>query len=419
MRASPICQSTGICWSCKSKTIKVFELNDFPFTGRFPKSGEESLTGDLTFSFCENCKLIQLEQGYSPDLMYSEYYYCSSINNSMRLHLFNLVNEVINIYGTKPAGDWLDIGCNDGFTLSIAKSIGWGIHGVDPSNIIGKYYNSVFNQNKINPILFTNDIFPPGKNKNLENKTFEIITTISMFYDVFNLDKFISQIDKNLKEDGMWVVEMNYTKDMIQNNGYDMIGHEHITYYTLESFINLLEKSNYHLKVFNCTTSKINGGSIRIYIDRGKRKRSENVLNILNIEKELKLDKIDTIKNFYKQIIKHAEKVNKFVNNLREEGKRISIYGASTRGNTNLLLSKLERDKIDFAYEKNSDKIGRYCPGTDILIKNENDLLKDMPDYLIVMPYSFIEEFLVKEKKYLENGGKMVTLVPDLKIYSI
>ena len=99
------------------------------------------------------------------------------------------------------------------------------------------------------------------------------------------------------------------------------------------------------------------------------------------------------------------------------DNKTISIYGASTRGNTNILLSGLDKNVITYAYEKNSDKFGRYCPGTDILIKDEKSLLEDMPDFLIVMPYSFINEFLIKESKYLNKGGKMVTLVPEIKIY--
>ena len=205
MEAKPYKKSEGVCWSCGNESEQIFKLNSFPLTGRFPNKDEDSLRGNLTFGMCKSCSLIQLEQAYSPEDLYSEYYYKSSINNTMRLHLVNLVTDVLNQYGSKPSGNWLDIGCNDGYTVSIAKSIGWDVTGVDPSNVIGKYYSSLFDNGQ-----FINDIFPSEK-LNKEG-TYDIITTISMFYDIHNLRDFIKQIENHLAEDGIWVVEMNYTK---------------------------------------------------------------------------------------------------------------------------------------------------------------------------------------------------------------
>ena len=411
MEAIPYKTSYKRCWACSNETSSIYKLNDFPFTGRFPQVDEESLKGNLTFAMCQHCNLIQLEQAYSPEDLYSEYYYYSSINNTMRLHLTNLVTDVVNQYGTKPPGNWLDIGCNDGYTLSIAKSIGWETYGVDPSNIIGKYFNSLYSNGN-----FINDIFPSEKLNN--DNLFDIITSISMFYDIHNLKEFINKIELLLSKDGIWIVEMNYTKDMILNNGYDMISHEHITYYTLKTFSNLIKEHSNILQVYDCNFSSINGGSIRIFIDKGTR----NVKNIINktiqSEDNAGLHSLTFIKNYFDSINNHANSVYNFVKELKEQGKRVSIYGASTRGNSNLLLSSLASNMIDFAYEKNKDKIGRYCPGSDILIKDENKILTDQPDYLIVMPYSFIDEFLQKESEYLNRGGKMVTLVPDIKIYN-
>ena len=109
MKASPIKVSKK-CWGCKNPLETVFNLEDFPFTGRFPERDEPSLVGDLTFNVCKKCKLIQLEQAYSPDDLYSEYYYRSSINNTMRAHLSNLVISILNNFGEKKPGKWLDMG---------------------------------------------------------------------------------------------------------------------------------------------------------------------------------------------------------------------------------------------------------------------------------------------------------------------
>lgn len=410
MNAIPYKTSFKRCWSCNSDTTNIYSIKNFPFTGRFPKKNEESLRGDLSFSCCNSCKLIQLEQAYSPDDLYSEYYYYSSINNTMRLHLANLVVDIANKYNTKPAGKWLDIGCNDGYTLSIARSMGWQTFGIDPSNIVGKYYQTLFANGE-----FIRDIFPTNSLK--KESSFDIITTISMFYDIYNLNSFIKNIENHLENNGIWIVEMNYTKDMILNNGYDMISHEHITYYTLKSFIKMINEHSKVLSVFSCSFSKINGGSIRIFIDKGTRKVDPIVNQTILEEDNAGLHSLSEIKNYFDSIDKHAKKVNVFVKDLINNGKKVSIYGASTRGNTNLLLSNLEKGMIEFAYEKNEDKIDRFCPGSDIVIRDEKKILEDRPDYLIVMPYSFINEFIEKESEYLRKGGKMITLVPEIKIY--
>ena len=172
------------------------------------------------------------------------------------------------------------------------------------------------------------------------------------------------------------------------------------------------------MRLFNCIHTPINGGSITLYVDRGKRKANDSINEFVDAEEKSQLNSLDKIKSYFDQIKDHATKVNQFISEQKKLGKRISIYGASTRGNTNLLLSELNKNMIDFAYEKNSDKFGRFCPGSDILIKNEKELLDDQPDYLIIMPYSFISEFIKKEHTYLERGGKMITLVPEIKIYT-
>ena len=183
-----------------------------------------------------------------------------------------------------------------------------------------------------------------------------------MFYDIFNIEEFVKNIERHLSDNGIWVVEMNYTKDMIQENGYDMISHEHITYFTVTNFKFILNKINPNLRLFNCIHTPINGGSITLYIDRSKRRVKSSINQFINSEENFQLNSLDKIKSYFDQIKNHANKVREFISEQKIAGKRISIYGASTRGNTNLLLSELNKGMIDFAYEKNSDKFGRFCP---------------------------------------------------------
>ena len=259
-------QETDTCWSCGGKLKDAFSFDQMPLTGRFPAVEDPHLSGDVSIASCDSCGLLQLKQAYSPDLMYEEYFYQSSINNTMRKHLYELVSRILNVYGGHDPRSWLDIGCNDGFLLSLAKLLGWKSVGVDPSDVIGEFFSHTI---KADDCHFINNIFPNSDLGVYPDGSFDIITCISMFYDVSNLPEFISQIKRLLSKEGVWVVEMNYTLDMARNNGYDMISHEHITYFTVRSFMKMLDiHSGGEINLVDVAYSQINGGSITLFCSK-------------------------------------------------------------------------------------------------------------------------------------------------------
>jgi hypothetical protein len=226
---------------------------------------------------------------------------------------------------------------------------------------------------------------------------------------------FIEDVKKIMKDDGIFIIQQNYLVGMLQQNAFDNIVHEHLEYYSLLSLTNLLEKHN--LEVFDLEERTLNGGSFRTYIAiKGKRKKTKAVLKMKKYENELKLNNKTIYLNFAKKIKINKQKIYDFIKKETNKGKLIYLYGASTRGNTLLQYFELDNKLIKKAVERNPEKWGKIISSVGIPIISEEEARKDKPDYMLVLPWFFKEEFLKREKKYLDNGGHFIFPLPNLRI---
>jgi hypothetical protein len=223
-----------------------------------------------------------------------------------------------------------------------------------------------------------------------------------------------------LDEDGLWVIQMNYLGLMLENNTFDNICHEHLEYYSLLSLSNLLDRHN--MEAFDVELNDVNGGSFRIYV----RHRGGNIEGFPGAKERLKKQKDYEEKmgfgnnkvydEFAKRIEKTKNDLMKFLSREVKKGKKIFIYGASTRGLVVLQYAGIDNKLIKAAVDKNPDKWGKYIVGTGIPIISIEKYRKEKPDYLFVLPYHFIEEIKDQEKDFLAKGGKMIVAIPDFKI---
>jgi len=392
--------------------IPVASVGNQSLTGVFIKpDDEEPPQVPLDLVYCPDSMFLQLRYTVDSDLMYSNYWYRSGTNQIMRDHLKGIVDDAINRVQLNSDDAVIDIGCNDGTLLRNYNQEGLTKIGIDPSDAIKsiqlsegiKTYNGYFNAVSAKSLL--------------KNRKAKIITAISMFYDLDDPRSFVSDIESCLHEDGIWIVEMNYTGDMIQSLGYDMISHEHVAYYTLLSFEKMLETSNLH--VVDVTKNPINGGSIRLFISWKNKQVTQAVSNWRDEELGYGYDKVDAFLDFGDRVEALRNRLVTFVRELKEEGKTIAAYGASTRGNTVMQYCGFSRDDIYAALDRNPIKWGLEMSGCRIPIISEEEGRNKNPDYMMVLPYYFIEEFLERERSYLENGGKFILFLPKLKIISL
>lgn len=398
------------CRSCNSINLtNIISLGNL-YLSDFITGKNKTPKYPLILVLCEKCLLLQLKHTTPPALLYTDNYgYKSGINQTMRDHLKEIAEN--SIKKLKKPGKRIiavDIGANDGTLLRHYPKSVYKV-AIEPIKKFAK-------ECKKNSDLVINDFFNYSSYyKNMRNKKANLITAISCFYDINNPNKFLHDITKILKEDGVFVIQQNYLVKMLTQNAFDNIVHEHLEYYSLLSLQNLLKRNG--MEVFDIELRELNGGSFRTYIAFNKNRTVTNAVHEQeNLEKLINLQRKKIYTDFAKRIKENKKIVVKFIKQQVALGKKIYVYGASTRGNTLLQYFKLDNTLIQKAVEKNPEKWGTKIASVSIPIISEEQARKEKPDYMLVLPWFFKEEFLKREKKYLEQGGRFIFPLPTFEI---
>jgi hypothetical protein len=401
---------------------KLFSLgdlyvSDFIKDNNPPRGGREL----LSLVMDESIGAPKLDSVTNPDKMYGQYWYRSGINATMTNELKSIAEDCVTSIPIDDGDVFLDIACNDGTLLKFVPDdmIKIGIDPVDDS-----YYNESSQiADTIIQDYFTSEVFKKSK---YGNKKAKIITTIAMFYDLDDPISFLRDIDEVLDDNGLFVLQMSYTPLMLKQLAFDNICHEHVYYYSLTSISNLLNQVN--MSVVDCTLNDINGGSFRVYIRKNiaddtmfrtapfRDVAQYRVDSILAMEANEKITSLDPYLEFYDKICKLRDETVAFIKQVKSEGKTVWGYGASTKGNTLLQWYGLDNSLIDGIAERSPYKFGLKTVGTNIPIYSEEYMRKQNPDYMLVLPWHFINEFRRREKDYLNNGGKFIVPCPSFEI---
>ncbi len=409
------------CRVCGSPSLKkVIDLGPQYLQGSFVKPGKEMPSKrkiDCTLVRCnpeedENaCGLLQMEHSVPPEILYAAYWYRSGTNDTMRNHLKNIVDDVVNTVPDIKHPQVLDIGCNDGTLLGFYPK-NFIKYGCDPSDVA----------QEVKEARVVQDIFPSEELfKLLEGKKLDIITSIAMFYDLEDPVDFVKGISRFLSAEGVWVFEMSYMPRMLELDSYDTICHEHLEFYSLAVLEKIMAFGG--MKIFKISFNPINGCSIRCYATHhynSSHDKKENYQLINTIRQKEFNQELDTDKpyvSFQQRIEKLKDDLHALLVKLKGEGKKVHIYGASTKGNTILQWCNIDHSLVEYAAERNPDKYGASTLGTNIPIISEEESRAMNPDYYLVLPWHFKEEFIEREKEALEKGTGFIFPVPVIDIY--
>lgn len=410
------------CRISNTDLVEVFSLGELCVSDFIKKDDNENKEKyDLTLMLSPESGLLQLKNSAPKDKMWGKYWYRSGINSTMVKDLEDVVNSTISTIKWKPEDIWLDIACNDGTMLGFVPKEMFRV-GIDPAE------DSFKNEAQKNADIIIQDYFSAKVyNEHLDGKKAKFITIIAMFYDLDDPLTFLDDINAIMDDDGILVLQLSYTPLMLKQLAFDNICHEHICYYSLSSLKYLLEQKN--LEIVDVALNDVNGGSFRVFI----RKKEANINNfktapyrdvanfriesLLEYEKSLKLNDPNTYINFYDEICLLKTQTLNLINKIKKEEKTIWGYGASTKGNTLLQWFGLDNNIIDGIAERSSYKFGLKTIGTNIPIYSEEDMRKCQPDYLLILPWHFVNEFKQREVKYLKNNGKFIIPCPKLQIY--
>ena len=360
------------------------------------------------------CGLVQTLHTIPPKIMYSNYWYESSIGKTMRDHLKSIVDKATSL--VKNPQKVLDIAMNDA-TLLLNYKEGVSLYGVDPSDITKKA------KEKYPNIKIYNDLFPCSemeKDKLLES--FDIITSIACFYDLDDPLDFCVNIEKLLSSRGVWIFEMAYLVNIIENLCYDTFCSEHLEHYHIAPIEHLLKRAG--LRLIHAETNDINGGSICCYavknnnFDYDTQARSDALMRLRFKEFDMALDENKIYEDFKNRIIYQKYELVKFLNQeVVKNKKTIHLYGASTK--VNVLLGYCLGDDaskyIKYAAERSSEKFGaETLNGIKIISEDESKQMK--PDYYLVGPWHFKNEILQRETEAINSGVKFIFPLPKFSI---
>lgn len=357
---------------------------------------------------CPNCHFVQLRESAPLSEMYTENYgFKSGVNNTIRADLQDIADEAMSYIGQRDNYSVLDIGSNDGTLLSFFDEKYRKV-GVDPitklckeAEAYGTIINDFFSYDKIY------DRFG--------STTFDVITAISMFYDVERPEKLVREMSQLLSRYGVLTIQQNYILATLVNNAYDNICHEHIGYHSLLSMEYLLKR--YGLEVVHVSTSMVNGGVLRTVIQHeGIGKPDATVQRQRDIEKEYGLDTSRPYEGFARRVKEVTYKLQDLVRSINKEGKKVYIYGASTRGGTIWQYAGLDVTDLPFAVDRNPEKVGKKIASIGVPIISEEQARKDNPEYMLVSIWFFESEVTPREKEYLSKGGHLIYPLPDLKV---
>ncbi len=396
MRTIETCRS---CWS-----VNLTEFLDLgeQYLSDFRLDNSKPPKTPLVAVICEDCMLVQLKHtATSGDMYHENYGFKSGVSNSIRDDLKDIVSTALEYY--EGPRTWLDIASNDGTLLSFVPNSIYRV-GVDP---IAKYCREA--EQHADDIV--NEFFDA---KHISGR-FDVVTSISCFYDMDDPNKFVSDVASVMSDDGVWVIQQNYLLPTLELNAVDNFCAEHLEYYTLLSLEPLLARHG--LQVIDLSTSMVNGGSLRTIV--AKKEVYEPMPSVRaqrDIETKAMLDTLEPYKRFAVDVYQNLRELKTFIDEKNEQGKTVFILAASTRGATIWQTAGITEKDVPYAVERNPEKVGKYFNAVGMPIISEEEARRLKPDYMIVGPWFFATEIVEREREYIASGGRLIIPLPKLQI---
>lgn len=380
-------------------------------TGIFPKSKDQDIaSGPVDLVQCAQCELVQMEQTYSLEEMYGDNYgYRSGLNSSMVAHLKNNISYIQTIVKLKANDIVLDIGSNDGTSLNFLVNQNYQLIGIDPSA-------EKFREHYHPDVNLVTDFFNEANFKKIfGDQKAKIVTSFSMFYDLEDPLQFAQDIYNILADDGVWFMEQSYLPSMLKTNSFDTICQEHLEYYSLKQVDWIANKLGF--KILDINLNDINGGSFQVVLAKltGGPPRNQKQIDIFRKNEEFFFSQ-DPFQGFNNSLKHLKNDLISLLQKLKKANKKVFALGASTKGNVLLQFFGITNNLIEYVGEVNPNKFNCFTPGTCIPIIKEDDMLKMMPDYLLILPWHF-KDFFITNKKF--KGIKLIFPLPKLQIIDL
>ena len=405
------------CAFCSGDSLtEVLDLGKVALAGGFltAKEFSEEPKFPLRVYFCNDCLAVQVVDIIDPELMFGNYFYFSSQIKTLRDHFEDYATEVVSRFLDPKKSTVLEFGCNDGVLLRPLADQGIRtLIGVDPaSNII-----STINDERINVI---NDYFTEATSNAVLDRfgKVDMVVANNVYAHIPDICGVTRAVKNVLSDDGVFVFEVHYLGKIIQGMQYDMIYHEHLYYYSLIALENHFKKHG--MVVFDIKAVPIHGGSMRYYVCKNDSVHAKNISTRVELLRKEELqfgyDKPETYRDFASKVGNSRKKLMSVLNTLRSKGRTVAGYGASGRANTIIQYCGINEGHVEYMIDDAPAKTGFFTPGSHLEIYSNEILKVRPPDYLLIFAWSFINEIASKCEDYMDNGGKLLIPLPEVRI---
>jgi SAM-dependent methyltransferase len=401
------------CRFCKEKVEDIFvDLVNAPASNSFltkEQLDEPEIFYPLKIYVCSKCKLVQIDEyKKSDDIFDADYAYFSSYSTSWLHHAKEYVGMISKKLSLDENSLVTEIASNDGYLLQYFQELNIPNIGVEPTASTAKVA-------KEKGIEVIEDFFGSRLAKTL-NKS-DLILGNNVLAHVPNINDFVQGLKIALKSAGTITMEFPHLLNLINENQFDTIYHEHFSYLSLYTVKQIFEAQN--LKIYDVEKLSTHGGSLRIYATHFENNNlhiSMNVSSLLDEEKRFGLFDMAVYKNFQEKANKVKYDLVDFLLQVKREEKKVVAYGAAAKGNTLLNYVGIKNDLIAFVVDKSPYKQEKYLPASHIPVVDEVDIIKVKPDYILILPWNIKEEIISQLNYVKEWNCKFVLAVPKLEI---
>lgn len=400
------------CIVCGNKNpTRVIEMGFHPLADTFLKKEQLLLPQKvypLNCLLCANCGHFQNEYFVPAEERYiaSNYSYTSSNSPSAMAHWNEFCDEVSKYTKLEPSDHVIEFGSNDGYLLSQFKKKKARVTGIDPSPIMTSLAKKI-GVNAIQGFINMGTINTAIK----KNGKAKIICGNNVLNHIENLKEAMSAIKVGLKSDGYFIVEVPSLKDTIEKYLFDMIFHEHVSTFSIKSIDYLFRKHGLYIRKIEDIS--YHGGSHRVYAASDPRKYNKKLVeNTIAKEEKAKLFAIDTYKKFMQKITRDKNACLAKVYSLKQNGKKIAAVGGGARSNTLLNFYRLDPTVLEFVTDASKHKQGKFTPGSNIEIKDDNALKTEHIDVALITAWN-IGKYLTDKIRKIND--KILFIVPGEK----
>jgi 2-polyprenyl-3-methyl-5-hydroxy-6-metoxy-1,4-benzoquinol methylase len=405
------------CRFCKHEVKTEFaDLVNSPASNSYltaQQLNEPEVFYPLKVMVCENCFLVQVDEyKKSSDIFNSDYAYFSSYSTSWLAHCKAYTQMMVERFGYNEKSVVTEIASNDGYLLQYFKEKNINVLGIEPTSNTAE----VAIKKGITTVV---DFFGVSLAKQLaaEVKKTDLLLGNNVLAHVPDIMDFVGGMAILLKDNGVITMEFPHLFQLVLNNQFDTIYHEHFSYLSFTTVSKIFEANN--LIMFDVEEVSTHGGSLRIFAKHkndSSKAISSNIANMLKKEKEAGMLNIEYYKNFQVKIEGIKNDLLEFLLQQKHDGKKVAAYGAAAKGNTLLNYCGIKKDMISFVVDANPNKQNKFMPASHIPIVTEDYIWTGKPDFIIILPWNIKDE-IIKQLNYVSAwGGKFVVPIPKLQI---